>query len=104
MGFLLNVHVAVGDGIYIEANRGAVKRVGQSDAFATEFDLEEEEYVPLPKGEVHKKKGDCSVTSLGLMKVEMFLFNISHALLLSNFSRIRISGNETCGEKECDGS
>ncbi len=24
--------------------------------FATEFDLEAEEYVPLPKGDVHKKK------------------------------------------------
>jgi len=33
-----------------------VKRVGRSDAFATEFDLEAEEYVPLPKGDVHKKK------------------------------------------------
>lgn len=32
------------------------KRVGRSDAYATEFDLEAEEYVPLPKGEVHKKK------------------------------------------------
>jgi len=50
------VQVAVGDVIYIEANSGAVKRVGRSDAFATEFDLEAEEYVPLPKGEVHKKK------------------------------------------------
>ncbi|KAM7496726.1 hypothetical protein LguiA_021140 [Lonicera macranthoides] len=49
-------HVAVGDVIYIEANSGAVKRVGRSDVFATEFDLEAEEYVPLPKGEVHKKK------------------------------------------------
>lgn len=48
--------VAVGDVIYIEANTGAVKRVGRSDAYATEFDLEAEEYVPLPKGEVHKKK------------------------------------------------
>ena len=27
-----------------------------SDAFATEFDLEAESYVPLPKGEVHKRK------------------------------------------------
>lgn len=26
------------------------------DAYATEFDLEAEEYVPLPKGDVHKKK------------------------------------------------
>jgi len=48
--------VSVGDVIYIEANSGAVKRVGRSDSFATEFDLEAEEYVPLPKGDVHKKK------------------------------------------------
>ncbi|KAI9666913.1 MAG: RuvB ATP-dependent DNA helicase pontin [Alyxoria varia] len=48
--------VNIGDVIYIEANTGACKRVGRSDAFATEFDLEAEEYVPMPKGEVHKKK------------------------------------------------
>ena len=48
--------VAIGDVIYVEANSGAVKRVGRSDAYATEFDLEAEEYVPLPKGDVHKKK------------------------------------------------
>lgn len=48
--------VAVGDVIYIEANSGAVKRVGRSDAYATEYDLEAEEYVPIPKGDVHKKK------------------------------------------------
>jgi RuvB-like protein 1 len=48
--------VEVGDVIYIEANSGAVKRQGRSDTFATEYDLETEEYVPLPKGDVHKKK------------------------------------------------
>jgi RuvB-like protein 1 (pontin 52) len=48
--------VRVGDVVYIEANTGAVKRVGRSDAYATEFDLEAEEYVPVPKGDVHKKK------------------------------------------------
>jgi RuvB-like protein 1 len=48
--------VAVGDVIYIEATTGAVKRVGRCDAYATDFDLEAEEYVPLPKGDVHKKK------------------------------------------------
>jgi len=48
--------ISCGDVIYIEANSGAVKRVGRSDAFATEFDLEAEEYVPLPKGDVHKRK------------------------------------------------
>lgn len=48
--------VTVGDVVYIEANTGSCKRVGRSDAYATEFDLEAEEYVPIPKGEVHKKK------------------------------------------------
>lgn len=48
--------VAIGDVIYLEANTGSVKRVGRSDVYATEFDLEAEEYVPLPKGDVHKKK------------------------------------------------
>ena len=48
--------VAVGDVIYIESNSGAVKRVGRSDAFATEYDLDADQYVPLPKGDVHKKK------------------------------------------------
>jgi RuvB-like protein 1 len=48
--------VAVGDVIYIEASSGAVKRVGRCDSYATEFDLEAEEYVPIPKGDVHKKK------------------------------------------------
>merc|ERR1712134_223611 len=48
--------VSVGDVIYIEANTGAAKRVGRSDAYATVFDLEADEYVPIPKGDVHKKK------------------------------------------------
>jgi len=48
--------VQIGDVIYIETTSGAVKRVGRSDAYATEFDLEAEEYVPVPKGEPHKKK------------------------------------------------
>ena len=39
--------VAVGDIIYVEGSTGAVKRVGRSDAYATEFDLEAEEYLSL---------------------------------------------------------
>lgn len=49
-------HVNIGDVIYIESNSGAVKRVGRSDLYASEYDLEADEYVPLPKGDVHKKK------------------------------------------------
>lgn len=48
--------VAVGDVIYIESNSGAVKRLGRSDSYRQEFDLEAEDYVPLPKGDVQKKR------------------------------------------------
>lgn len=48
--------VSVGDVIYIETASGSVKRVGRSDDFSAEYDLEADNYVPLPKGEVHKKK------------------------------------------------
>ena len=34
----------------------SLQRQGRCDTYATEFDLEAEEYVPLPKGDVHKKK------------------------------------------------
>lgn len=57
---------------------GAVKRVGRCDAYATEFDLEAEEYVPLPKGDVHKKKAivqvclaaACSAAAVSLAAVQ----------------------------------
>lgn len=44
--------------IYIEANNGAVKRVGRSDTYSTEYDLEADEFVPIPKGDVHKETGE----------------------------------------------
>lgn len=56
--------VRLGDVIFIEANTGAVKRVGRSDAHATDFDLEVEDYVPLPKGEVYKRKEVVQVVTL----------------------------------------
>merc|ERR1712137_1098029 len=48
--------MGVADVIYIEANSGVSRRVGRSDSYAAEFDLEADEYVPIPKGDVHKKK------------------------------------------------
>lgn len=42
---------------------GAVRRVGRCDSYATEFDLEAEEYVQMPKGDVHKKKEIVQVRS-----------------------------------------
>ena len=56
--------VALGDVVFVDANGGRVKRVGRSDAYAAEFDLEADEFVPLPKGEVHKAKEVVQTVSL----------------------------------------
>jgi len=78
---ILKERIVVGDVVYIEANTGAVKvcckkisllvlmrtvqRVGRSDAYAASYDLESETYVPLPKGEVHKRKELVQDVTLG---------------------------------------
>lgn len=82
------MQVAVGDVIYIEANSGAVKRVGRCDAFATEFDLEAEEYVPLPKGEVHKKKEIVQVCFLWTAFLLICFFTICEVLCYNTSSWI----------------
>lgn len=56
--------VQPGDVVYVDVATGAVKRVGRSDAFATEFDLEADEFVPVPKGDVRKKKEVVQMVSL----------------------------------------
>nr|VWO97886.1 Type III effector HopAA1-2 [Ganoderma boninense] len=62
---ILKEKIQVGDVIYVEANTGAVKRVGRSDAYASSYDLESETYVPLPKGDVHKRKELVQDVTLG---------------------------------------
>ena len=44
------------DVIYLEAASGAVRRLGRCEAHSGRFDLEADEYVPLPKGDVHKRR------------------------------------------------
>ncbi|KAG6861827.1 RuvB ATP-dependent DNA helicase pontin [Termitomyces sp. Mi166 len=78
---ILKEKIVVGDVVYIEQQSGAVKvgfsfvaqlpvlnkaqRVGRSDAYASSYDLESETYVPLPKGEVHKRKELVQDVTLG---------------------------------------
>ncbi|THH29572.1 hypothetical protein EUX98_g4617 [Antrodiella citrinella] len=62
---ILKEKIVVGDVIYVEQNTGAVKRVGRSDAYAASYDLESETYVPLPKGDVHKRKELVQDVTLG---------------------------------------
>jgi RuvB-like protein 1 len=48
--------IVTGDVVYIEANSGVIKRLGRSELHMNEFDLEADAYIPLPKGEVLRKK------------------------------------------------
>jgi RuvB-like protein 1 (pontin 52) len=48
--------ISVGDVIYIETSSGSVHRVGRCDSRATDSDLEADKFVPIPKGDVHKRK------------------------------------------------
>lgn len=56
--------------------------MGRSDAFATEFDLEAEEYVPLPKGEVHKKKEIVQVCVRFLIKINLLLYKAQKSMIV----------------------
>ncbi|KAL0580634.1 RuvB ATP-dependent DNA helicase pontin [Marasmius crinis-equi] len=62
---IMKEKIVVGDVIYIEHQTGSVKRVGRSDAYASSYDLEAETYVPLPKGDVHKRKELVQDVTLG---------------------------------------
>lgn len=53
---ILREKIRIGDVIYIEVNTGHVKRLGRCNVYAKEYDIEFDEYVSLPKGEVQKKK------------------------------------------------
>ncbi|CAD5234688.1 unnamed protein product [Bursaphelenchus xylophilus] len=61
---LLKQKVEVGDVIYIDVKAASVKRVGRSDVFATEFDVDADVYVPMPKGDVYKVKDVVQFCSL----------------------------------------
>eukprot|EP01086_Lenisia_limosa_P002575 TRINITY_DN1615_c0_g1_i3.p1 TRINITY_DN1615_c0_g1~~TRINITY_DN1615_c0_g1_i3.p1 ORF type:complete len:480 (-),score=30.10 TRINITY_DN1615_c0_g1_i3:46-1485(-) len=60
----LKERVLVGDVVYIEASSGLVKRVGRSDTYASDHDLDCEDFVPLPKGDVHKRREVIQFLSL----------------------------------------
>ncbi|KAI5160447.1 RuvB-like protein 1 [Nematocida ausubeli] len=48
--------ITVGDVIYIEPEENIIKKIGRSDSYASEFDIESDKYVPMPKGDIFMKK------------------------------------------------
>ncbi|MES1905103.1 MAG: RuvB-like protein 1 [Paramarteilia canceri] len=51
-----NEKISIGDIIFIDANSGKVQREGRSDQYSSEFDLEADDFCPVPSGDVHKKR------------------------------------------------
>jgi RuvB-like protein 1 len=53
---LIKSQISIGDIVYFEANSGAIKRLGKSDAYKHVYDLEFDTFLPLPKGEVRTQR------------------------------------------------
>ncbi|KII68350.1 RuvB-like 1 [Thelohanellus kitauei] len=85
---LVKENVAIGDVIYVEANNGAVKRIGRSENFAHEFDLEIDQYVPVPRGDVLKKKEIMQHLTLHDLDMANAFPDISHGVS-SMFSELK---------------
>lgn len=48
--------ISIGDIIYIECNSGIIKRLGRSEAYKQDCDIESDRYVPIPKGSVYRTR------------------------------------------------
>lgn len=54
----------VGDVVHIDSSSGILKKMGRSESCMNDFDLEAERYVPLPKGEIYKRREFIHETTL----------------------------------------
>ncbi|KAI5193276.1 RuvB-like protein 1 [Nematocida minor] len=53
---IIKQKITVGDVIYIEPEENIIKKMGRSDSYSSEFDIESDKYVSLPKGDIFTKK------------------------------------------------
>ena len=49
-------NVKVGDVVHIDSSSGIFKRMGRGESYLNDYDLEADKYVPLPKGDIYRKK------------------------------------------------
>lgn len=49
-------NISVGDIVYIESNSGIIKRLGRSEAYIQDIDIESERYVSIPKTDVWRRR------------------------------------------------
>ncbi|KAM0673803.1 RuvB ATP-dependent DNA helicase pontin [Gurleya vavrai] len=59
-----NENIKTGDIVYIECNSRIVKKLGRSETFVQDCEIEREKYIPIPKGEVKRRKEIWQVFSL----------------------------------------
>merc|ERR1711976_187280 len=89
---ITKAQVTVGDVMFIEATSGSVKRVGRSDHYASEYDLEADEFVPVPRGDVHKQREviqDVTLHDLDVANSKQSGGNSELSMLMSAFGKNR---------------
>ncbi|KAF9764922.1 RuvB-like protein 1 [Nosema granulosis] len=57
-------NIKKGDVVYIETSAGIIKKMGRGESHMNDYDLESEKYVPLPKGDIFRKKEIVQETTL----------------------------------------
>lgn len=57
-------NIKKGDVVYIETSAGIIKKMGRGESHMNDYDLESEKYVPLPKGDIFRKKEVFQETTL----------------------------------------
>uniref|UniRef100_A0A0K0FP70 RuvB-like helicase n=1 Tax=Strongyloides venezuelensis TaxID=75913 RepID=A0A0K0FP70_STRVS len=85
---ILKSKIEVGDIIYIEANSGNVKRMGKCDDYRGDFDIETDEYVPRPKGDVIKEKDIVQHVTLHELDVANAKPSMKNSQIMSLLSQI----------------
>eukprot|EP00917_Polyrhabdina_sp_WS-2016_P028675 GHVP01061043.1.p2 GENE.GHVP01061043.1~~GHVP01061043.1.p2 ORF type:complete len:442 (-),score=78.16 GHVP01061043.1:2012-3337(-) len=53
---LLKENIKIGDIIYIDSSSGEIKKLGRSESYSNDQDIELETYLPIPKANIQKSK------------------------------------------------
>ena len=99
--------ITIGDIITIESRTGEVKRLGRSDRYLMDHDLENDKFEPLPSGQVHQNKeiiSHATLYDLDLANVQSTYKNemMSHKVEMSD--KLRKAVNEMVNKYVANGT
>ncbi|KAI5181811.1 RuvB-like protein 1 [Nematocida sp. AWRm80] len=89
--------IAVGDVVYIEADDEIIKKIGRSESYASEFDIESDKYIPMPRGDIYTKKE--IVQEMSLHEIDLSNTNVKGDDLFTLLNQITKVGKQEITNK-----